>query len=53
MNRAAAADPWKREKAENLILMLQGAIAATSKVGLMLNVQPRGSGRRARRACPL
>src|SRR5579864_6572727 len=32
--RSAAADPWKREKAQNLILMLQGAIAAASKVGL-------------------
>lgn len=39
MNRAASADPWKREKADNLILMLQGAIAAASKVGLMLNVR--------------
>jgi len=39
MNRAAAADEWKREKAENLILMLQGAIAAASKVGLLLNVR--------------
>src|SRR6267142_1282961 len=38
MNRGAAADGWKREKAENLILMLQGAIAAASKVGLLLNV---------------
>ena len=38
MNRAAASEPWKREKAENLILMLQGAIAAASKVGLLLNV---------------
>src|SRR6266481_9718524 len=38
MNRTAAADSWKREKAENLILMLQGAIAAASKVGLLLNV---------------
>ncbi|MGA2420302.1 MAG: ATP phosphoribosyltransferase [Candidatus Acidiferrum sp.] len=38
MNRAAAADPWKKEKCENLILMLQGAIAAASKVGLLLNV---------------
>jgi ATP phosphoribosyltransferase len=38
MNRAAANEPWKREKAENLILMLQGAIAAASKVGLLLNV---------------
>jgi ATP phosphoribosyltransferase len=39
MNRAAAGEPWKREKAENLILMLQGAIAAASKVGLLLNVR--------------
>jgi ATP phosphoribosyltransferase len=38
MNRSAAADSWKREKAENLILMLQGAIAAASRVGLLLNV---------------
>jgi len=38
MNRAAAADDAKREKVENLILMLQGAIAAASKVGLLLNV---------------
>jgi ATP phosphoribosyltransferase len=39
MNHTAAADTWKREKAENLILMLQGAIAAASKVGLILNVR--------------
>ena len=39
MNRQSAADAWKREKAENLILMLQGAIAAASKVGLLLNVR--------------
>jgi ATP phosphoribosyltransferase len=39
VNRNAAADPWKREKAQNLILMLQGAIAAASKVGLLLNVR--------------
>ena len=39
MNRSAAADGWKREKAANLILMLQGAIAAASKVGLLLNVR--------------
>ena len=38
MNHAAAVDCWKRQKAENLILMLQGAIAAASKVGLLLNV---------------
>jgi len=39
MNRRAAEDPAKREKAENLVLMLQGAIAATTRVGLMLNVR--------------
>ena len=38
MNHAAAGHCWKRQKAENLILMLQGAIAAASKVGLLLNV---------------
>jgi ATP phosphoribosyltransferase len=39
MNRAAVTDAWKKEKAESLILMLQGAIAAASKVGLILNVR--------------
>jgi ATP phosphoribosyltransferase len=39
MNRNSAKDPIKREKAENLILMLQGAIAAATRVGLMLNVR--------------
>src|SRR5207244_11922731 len=38
LHRPAAADCWKRQKAESLILMLQGAIAAASKVGLLLNV---------------
>jgi ATP phosphoribosyltransferase len=39
MNRKSADDPAKREKVENLILMLQGAIAAATRVGLMLNVR--------------
>ena len=39
MNRASASDACKRQKAGNLILMLQGAIDAASKVGLMLNVR--------------
>ena len=39
MNRAAAADAWKKEKADNIVLMLQGAILASNKVGLMLNVR--------------
>lgn len=39
MNKTAAKDAFKRQKAENLILMLQGAIAAATRVGLMLNVR--------------
>jgi ATP phosphoribosyltransferase len=38
-NQAAAGDPWKREKIANLFLLLSGAIAAYSKVGIMLNVR--------------
>ncbi len=38
-NRAAGADPWKRQKIENLALMLRGAIDAQDRVGLMLNVE--------------
>ena len=37
-NRAAYADPWKRQKIDDLVLMLQGAMAAEGKVGLMMNV---------------
>ncbi|MBA4065795.1 MAG: ATP phosphoribosyltransferase [Isosphaera sp.] len=36
---AAAADPWKREKMNDLVLMLKGAMAAEGKVGLMMNVR--------------
>jgi ATP phosphoribosyltransferase len=38
-NPAAAADPWKREKMDDLVLMLRGAMAAEGKVGLMMNVR--------------
>src|SRR3954449_6381063 len=37
-NEKAYADPWKREKIDDLVLMLQGAMAAEGKVGLMMNV---------------
>ena len=37
-NRAALADPAKREKIENLALLLRAAIEAHGRVGLMLNV---------------
>jgi ATP phosphoribosyltransferase len=38
-NRQACADPWKKQKMDDLILMLQGAMAAEGKVGLMMNVR--------------
>jgi len=38
-NRGAWEDAWKRQKIETLIMLLQGAIAAAGKVGLMLNVR--------------
>jgi ATP phosphoribosyltransferase len=37
-NEKAYADPWKREKVDDLVLMLQGAMAAEGKVGLMMDV---------------
>ena len=38
-NRAAWADPWKREKIENVAMLLQAAMAAEGKVGLKMNVE--------------
>jgi ATP phosphoribosyltransferase len=38
-NTQSAADPWKRGKMDDIVLMLQGAMAAEGKVGLMMNVQ--------------
>jgi ATP phosphoribosyltransferase len=38
-NPAAAHDPWKRAKMDDLVLMLKGAMAAEGKVGLMMNVR--------------
>jgi ATP phosphoribosyltransferase len=37
-NHAAYADPWKRQKIDDIVMMLQGAMAAEGKVGLMMNV---------------
>jgi ATP phosphoribosyltransferase len=37
-NRAAWADEWKRAKMETIVMLLKGAIDASGKVGLMLNV---------------
>src|SRR5450755_162817 len=36
---AAYADPWKRAKIDDIVLMIQGALAAEGKVGLMLNAK--------------
>jgi ATP phosphoribosyltransferase len=38
-NNTAWADPWKRQKLEDMRMLLDGAIAALGKVGLMLNVK--------------
>jgi ATP phosphoribosyltransferase len=38
-NQGAISDPWKKEKISNIALLLSGAIAAYTKVGIMLNVR--------------
>jgi ATP phosphoribosyltransferase len=38
-NPQAAEDSWKRRKMDDMLLMLQGAMLAEGKVGLMLNVR--------------
>jgi ATP phosphoribosyltransferase len=35
----AAVDPWKRDKLDNIALMLKSCLAAEGKVGLMMNVR--------------
>jgi ATP phosphoribosyltransferase len=37
-NRESWQDPWKRRKLEDMCMLLEGAINALGKVGLMLNV---------------
>jgi len=38
MNKEAYDNPWKKQKVERLVLMLQSAMAAKGQVGLMMNV---------------
>ena len=38
MNKNAYENPWKKQKVERLVLMLQSAMAANGQVGLMMNV---------------
>ncbi len=44
-NPAAWADPWKRNKIENIALLLRAAIEAQGRVGLMLNIKREGLAR--------
>ncbi len=37
-NERSYADPWKKQKMDDMVLMLRGAMAAEGKVGLMMNV---------------
>jgi ATP phosphoribosyltransferase len=37
-NKTAWLDPWKREKIEQICLLLQGALSAENKVGIKMNV---------------
>jgi ATP phosphoribosyltransferase len=38
-NREAWKVPWKRQKMENIVLLMRGALAAEEKVGLKMNVE--------------
>jgi len=38
-NKKAWNDPWKREKMENIAILLKGALAAEGMVGLKMNLQ--------------
>ncbi|MDA8079891.1 MAG: ATP phosphoribosyltransferase [Nitrospiraceae bacterium] len=37
-SRKAWQDPWKRQKMENIVMLLKGALAAEEKVGMKMNV---------------
>lgn len=38
-NKKAVKDPWKREKMEQIVMLLNGAIAANNMVGLKMNIE--------------
>jgi ATP phosphoribosyltransferase len=40
-NKASWHDPWKREKMENIAILLKGALAAEGMVGLKMNLKER------------
>ena len=37
-NARRVADPWKKEKLAQMVILLQGALAARDKVGLKMNI---------------
>lgn len=37
-NKKAVQDPWKKNKIENILMLLNGALAAETKVGVKMNV---------------
>ena len=41
VNKEAWKDPWKRQKIEQIIMLLRGALGAENKVGIKLNVADR------------
>ena len=43
-SKNAIADPWKKQKIDQIATMLRGAIDAQSLVGLMLNVEQKNLG---------
>ena len=50
-NKTSWDDGWKRRKLEDITMLLEGAINALGKVGLMLNVHKTDLDRRARACC--
>ena len=38
-NRKAAADPWKKKKMAQVVMLLKGAIDANNMVGLKMNIE--------------
>ncbi|MBF0537340.1 MAG: ATP phosphoribosyltransferase [Nitrospirae bacterium] len=41
-NKRAWQDVWKREKIQNMVMLLQGALAAEERVGLKMNIPKEG-----------
>lgn len=44
-NKKSAKDPWKKQKIDNLIMLLEGAMRAQEKVGLKMNVEKKNLNR--------